>query len=164
MTLLRSAATVAATASVLAVLTATSAGATSTTPGDFSSYISGNPTTASVDNCYVEVGPVVDTIAYPNYRKIGGVRVNCSSVHSVIKATVWEQYWNGSSWVNWGYSTVGTRYNQSGSGTGLAGILRSPAYCGPSSGHYYWRTAALVQTERTGGYRYSAAAYDGAGC
>jgi hypothetical protein len=158
----RSVRSVTAFAAIAAAALTSNAHAASTSPGDFSSYIAGNPSIAYVDNCTVELGPVVDTIAFPNYRKLGGVRVNCGSVHSVIKATVWEQYWNGSGWVNWGNSTVGTRYNQSGSGYGLSGILRSPAYCGPY--HYYWRTAALVQTERIGGYRYSASALDSAGC
>jgi hypothetical protein len=164
-TAVRSAAGLAAlTMLSLATLTST-ANAASYTAGDFSAYVSGNPTVANtVDNCTVELGPVVDT-AYPNYRKIGGVRVNCGSVHSVVKATVWEQYYNGSAWVNWGYSGVGTRYNSAGSGYGINGILRSPGVCSPYPGYTVaWRTAALVQTENVGGYRYSNWASDNRGC
>jgi hypothetical protein len=120
--------------------------ASATTFGDFSPFIP--PSTRYVDDCTVKLGPVFDSWS-SSYRKIGGVQVNCNSVHPVIKATVWQQYWNGSTAVNVGTSTVGVRYNQSGSG---AGILRSGAVCGS---RYYFRTAALVQTDRTGAYLYS---------
>ncbi len=129
--------------------------------GDFSAYVAG-PSVGWVDDCKVEVGPVVDSIPRPDYRKIGGVRVNCSSVHAVIKATVWEQYSNGSAWVNWGYSNIGVRYNQAGSGNG---ILKSPGVCSPNRSNIYaWRTVALVQTERVGSYLYSVWAKDPSGC
>jgi hypothetical protein len=154
----------AALAATLAVGVITSnASAASLTPGDFSAWVP--PSRGYVDNCTVDLGPVVDTVPAPNYRKIGGVRVNCGSVHSVIKATGWEEYWNGNSWTDWGYSTVGTRYNQAGSGFGISGILRSPAYCGPNRNiHYYWVTAALVQTENVGKYLYSLPTLDTSGC
>lgn len=144
-------------------LAATSASAASGSAGDFSAFVPNNPTVSTVDDCTVEVGPVVDTIPAPNYRKVGGVRVNCASVHTVIKATVWEQYWNGSAWVNLGYSGVGTRNYSTGSGSE---ILKSPGVCSPypPGWNVAWRTVALVQTENVGGYRYSAWAYDNRGC
>jgi hypothetical protein len=132
-------------------------------PGDFSPYF---PTTIRyVDDCTVELGPVYDSVPSPNYHKIGGVRVNCSTVHSVIAATVWEMYWNGNTWVRWGSSNSAARYNQSGSGYGLNGILRSPPVCfGTGNRGYWWITGALVQTERTGMYVYSDMHQDPSGC
>ena len=123
------------------------ASAASTTPGDFSALVPNNPQVGYLDNCKVEIGVVFDT--FGRYRKIGGARVNCTSVHRIIKATVWQQYWNGSSAVNVGASNVGARYNQAGSGNGVSGILRSGPVCGAG---YYYRTEALVQTENTGHY------------
>ncbi len=149
----------AAAVAVVAVAALTStATAASTTSGDFSSLVANSPTVRSVDNCTVELGPVFDSWS-SSYRKIGGVRVNCGSVHSIVKATVWQQYWTGSAWANVGSSSVGIRYNQASSGYGLSGILRSPAVCG----HAYFRTAALVQTEYAGAYLYSGYAW-AAGC
>src|SRR4051794_40119188 len=66
----------------------TAAAVGSTPPNDFSAIVKNNLLTGSVDDCWVDIGWVVDTIAYPNYRHVAGVRVNCRSVHSVIDATV----------------------------------------------------------------------------
>jgi hypothetical protein len=152
-------------AMAVAGLLASSAQAASTTPGDFSSYITDNPTIGYVDDCTVEVGPVVDSVPAPDYRKIGGVRVNCDSVHSVINATVWEQYWDGSEWVDWGDNSVRNGYDETGSGLDESGILSSPPSCSPDPGYpYAWRTAALVQTENDGAYVYSAEKVDSSGC
>jgi hypothetical protein len=131
------------------------ANAASTVPGDFSSMIANNPKVWTIDNCRVEVGIVFDSVAYPNYRHVGGVRVNCSSVHSVITAIVALYYWTGSSWVQYGNGTFGARYGQAGSGTGLSGILRTPAYCVGNLNTLYWMVGTTVQTERTGATVYS---------
>ena len=132
-------------------------------PGDFSPFY--DISLRYVDDCTVELGPVFDSVPAPNYRKLGGVRVNCNTRHSIIAATVWEMYWNGSSWVNYGYSTHDARYNQYGSGYGLRRILRSPPTCFGTGNHgYSWITAALVQTERTGMYVYSDPHTDYSGC
>ena len=146
-------------AAVLAAVAfaAVTPGANAAEFGDFSPYVT--PDVFYVDDCTAEVGPVFDSYS-ASYRKIGGVRVNCSTVHSVVKAMVWQQYWNGSAAVNVGSSNVGTRYNSTGSGYGRAGILRSGAVCG----HAWFRTAALVQTERTGAYIYSRWVYASDGC
>jgi hypothetical protein len=147
-------------AALLAVLTAvllapSSASAASSVPGDFSSLVANNPKPYTVDNCRVEVGVVVDTNAYPNYRHVGGVRVNCGTYHSVIDATVALYYYNGSRWIQYGSSGYGVRYNQAGSGTGISGILRTPAYCVGGLRAYYWMVGATVRTERTGATVYS---------
>jgi hypothetical protein len=132
-------------------------------PGDFSPFF--DISVRYVDDCMVELGPVFDSVPSPNYRKIGGVRVNCGTRHSVIAATVWEIYWNGSYWVNYGYSTHDARYNQYGSGYFWNGILRSPPFCfGTGKRGYTWITAALVQTETTGMYVYSDPHTDYSGC
>jgi hypothetical protein len=141
------------------------ASAASMNPGDFSIYLPANPTPYTLDDCRVEVGPVVDSVPYPNYRKIGGVRINCGSVHRWIDATVALGYWNGSRWVQYGDSAYGIRYNQSGSGTGIAGILRTAPYCfGTSNRGYYWSVVATVRTERAAVTVSSYWAQDNSGC
>ena len=142
------------------------ASAASMNPGDFSIYLPvANPTPYTLDDCRVEVGPVVDSVPYPNYRKIGGVRINCGSVHRWIDATVALDYWNGSRWVQYGDSAYGIRYNQSGSGTGIAGILRTAPYCfGTSNRGYYWSVVATVRTERAAVTVSSYWAQDNSGC
>ncbi len=71
----------------------------------------------------------------------------------------------GGTWFNWRGSAVGTRYNTVGTGWDLSAILRSPPVCNPSNNAaYYWRTVALVQTERAGRYFYSTPQQDGGGC
>jgi hypothetical protein len=142
------------------------ANAASSTVHDFSSLVANNPKAWTVDNCRVELGIVVDSVSYPNYRHVGGVRVNCSSVHSVIQATVALYYWTGSRWVQYGNGTFGARYGQAGSGTGISGILRTPAYCVGSLRTAYWMVGATVQTERTAATVYSntSRALDGSGC
>jgi hypothetical protein len=142
-------------AGAVATLTAPPASAASTQPGDFSSRVAPNPKTYWVDDCYVELGVVYDSVAYPNYRRIGGVRVNCNSRHSVVDATVALYYHNGSRWVQYGSSTHGARYNSTGSGAGLGGILRTPAYCVGGYRAYSWMVGATVRTERTGLTNYS---------
>jgi hypothetical protein len=152
-------------AGAVATLTAAPADAASTQPGDFSSRVSPNPRTYWVDDCYVELGVVYDSIAYPNYRHIGGVRVNCNSRHSVVDATVALYYYNGSRWVQYGSGTHGVRYNSTGSGGGLGGILRTPAYCVGGYRAYSWMVGATVRTERTGLTNYSYSFSDtAAGC
>jgi hypothetical protein len=126
------------------------AGAASTTPGDFSSRLANNPTVASVDDCRVELGFVFDSVSYPNYRHIGGVRVNCSSRHKVLDATVAIYYHNGIRWTQYGSSAYGVRYNQTGSGSGLEGILQTQPYCVGAYRGYYWIVGATVRTERSG--------------
>jgi hypothetical protein len=141
-------------AAVVATLVATGsagfAGAASTTPGDFSSYIVNNPTVAYVDGCRAEVGIVYDSVPYPNYRHVGGVRINCSTWHSAIDATVALYFYNGSRWVQYGNSTYGIRYSTYGSGTGIGGILRTPAYCVGSYRAYWWMVGVTVRTEHSG--------------
>jgi hypothetical protein len=138
------------------------------TANDFSSYLPNNPLGGWVDDCYVELGFVVDTVPAPNYRHVGGVRVNCRSYHSVVDATVAMYYWNGSRWVQYGSSTYGVRYSSSGSGSGIGGILRTPRYCVGNLKTTYWMVGATVRTNRTGGtlYTYNHPQRDlsGAGC
>jgi hypothetical protein len=144
-----------------AVLFAPPASAASATPGDFSSLVPvQNPYGLWVDDCFTEVGVVVDTVPYPNYRHVGGVRVNCRSTHSVIDATVALYYWTGSRWVQYGNGTHGVRYNVAGSGYGLSGILRTPAYCVGSLRSTSWMVGTTVRTERTGSTFFSPAASD----
>jgi len=151
-------------ACVLAALTASllapSANAASSSVGDFSSLLSPNVRTFYVDDCTAEVGVVVDSVRYPYYRHVGGVRVNCRTVHSVIDATVALYYYNGSRWVQYGNGAYGVRYYQSGSGYGLGGILSTPAYCVGSYRAYYWMVGATVRTERAGLTNYSFPAAD----
>jgi hypothetical protein len=133
-------------------------------PGDFSDRLSvANPTAYALDDCRVEIGPVLDTVAYPNYHKIGGVRINCGSVHRWIDATVAIGYWNGTKWLQYGVSSYGVRYNQSGSGTGIGGILRTNGYCPVTQG-LYWSVVATVRTERATTTVSSYWALDPAGC
>lgn len=118
---------------------------TTPTPGDFSPYLAKSNYT--VDDCLVEVGWLYDTISAPNWRHWGGVRVNCATLHSWIDATVALFYWNGYGWVQYGASTYGIRYNQTGSGTG---ILKTSQYCVGGLRQYYWIVSTTVRTERTG--------------
>ena len=122
----------------------TPAGATSFTHGDFSPYVP--PQTRYVDDCTVEIGPVYDSSA-SDWRKIGGVRVNCATVHYWVDATVALYYYNFTlqRWVQVGSSGYGIRYYSKGSGTGIGGILESGPACGKG---YYWATAATVRTDR----------------
>lgn len=107
---------------------------------------------------------MVSQVAFPNYRRVGGVRVNCRTVHSVIDATVALYYYNGSRWIQWGASTYGVRYRQSGSGYGIGGILRTSEFCVGAYKRYYWMVGATVRTERTGYTNYSYSHYDANGC
>jgi hypothetical protein len=117
---------------------------------DFSPYF---PTTnCQVDDCHVTIGAV--KYPYNPYYILGGVRIDCATRHAVVAATVWQEYWNGSSWVRY-QSSRGTWTNQYGSG----GILYTPMTCAPPGapvGGWLWHTYALVQTERTGAWLYSA--------
>jgi hypothetical protein len=141
------------------------AAAVSTTPGDFSSLLRGNPNNYVVDDCRVELGFVVDSTPYPNYAKVGGVRVNCNTVHSWIDATVALYYWNGTGWVQYGSSGYGIRYNQRGSGLGLSGILHTPRYCaGAASRGLYWKVGTTVRTNRARGTTYGNVYQDNSGC
>lgn len=143
------AATLATLALALTALLAPSAHATTVTPGDFSPLISGNPSGGWVlDDCYVELGFVYD--AHPastGYHHIGGVRINCNSRHSFISATVAMYYSNGSRWVQYGSSAYGVKYNVTGSGSGAAGILDTPAYC-VNGFRGSWIVGATVSTNR----------------
>ena len=150
-------------AAAIATLTAGTAGAASLQPGDFSSRVKPNPKTYWVDDCYVELGVVYDSVAAPNYRHIGGVRVNCNSRHSIVDATVALYYYNGSRWVQYGNGNYGARYNSTGSGGGIGGILRTPAYCVGGYRAYSWMVGATVRTERTGLTNYSYVFADTAG-
>lgn len=147
----------------LAVASMAPAQAASTTPGDFSNVVRPNPLVSSVDDCTVEVGIVFDSRPYPGYRRIGGVRVNCASRHSVIDATAALYYHDGSRWVQYGSGTYGVRYNRFGSGYGLDGILRTPPYCVYGYRAYSWMVGATVRTERVGRTTYSAAFRDAVG-
>jgi hypothetical protein len=134
-------------------ISAPAAQAASTTPGDFSSLLwSSSARVYAVDDCTVELGWVFDSVPSPNWRHVGGVRVNCSSVHSVVDATVAMYYYNPGTgrWVQYGNGTYGVRYSSTGSGPGLGGILRTPAYCVGSLRAYSWMIGATVRTDRTG--------------
>lgn len=132
--------------------------AASTTPGDFSAYMTSVARVYTVDDCTVEVGWVYDSVASPNWRHIGGVRVNCATRHSVIDATVALFYYNGSRWVQYGASAYGVRYSSYGSGSGISGILRTSPYCVGDLRRNYWIVGATVRTERTGATVYTAPA------
>jgi hypothetical protein len=154
--LLATAASLGMAALTATALIAPSAQASSATPGDFSSLIAGNPTAGwLVDDCYVELGYIYDSVPYPNYRHIGGVRVNCNSRHSYIAATVAMYYYNGSSWVQYGNGKYGIKYNVTGSGSGISGILETPAYCAGTLRADYWIVGATVSTERASRTVYS---------
>jgi hypothetical protein len=132
--------------------------AASTTPGDFSIYLTSSARAYTVDDCTVEVGWVIDSVPSPNWRHIGGARVNCATRHSVIDATLALFYYNGSRWVQYGSSAYGVRYSSYGSGAGLAGILRTSAYCVGGLRQDYWIVGVTVRTERTGATVYTAPA------
>jgi hypothetical protein len=132
------------------VLFAPAADAASTQPGDFNSVV-GPPNLYYiwVDDCYVDFGWVFDNRTPQTYRHIAGVRVNCSSRHSVTDATVAMYYSNGSSWVQYGNGTRVVKYNTAGSGTGIEGIVQSPAYCVGTFRAYSWIVGVTVRTERS---------------
>ena len=65
-------------------------------------------------------------------------------------------YYNGSRWVQYGASAYGARYNSFGSGGGIAGILRTSAYCVGALRQDYWIVGVTVRTERTGATVYTA--------
>ena len=131
----------------MTVLLAPSASAASTYPGDFSSLIPNNPTSGwFVDDCYGDIGFVFDPHPAGGWHHIGGVRFNCSSQHSFISATVTIYWWNGSRWVP-AASNSGTKYNVSGSGYDISGILETPAVCAWEKS-YSWMVGATVSTER----------------
>lgn len=134
-------------------------------PGDFSDRLPvANPTVDPFfDDCSVDIGFVLDSVTWPNYHKIGGVRINCRSVHRWIDATVAIGYWDGTKWVQYGDSSYGVRYNQSGSGTGIGGILSTNKYCHPIVG-LYWKVVAIVRTERLTKTVQSVWVQDTAGC
>jgi len=139
--------------------------ASATAAGDFSAVVPRS--TWIIDDCWVEVGVVWDSVPYPNYRKIGGVRLNCGSLHGWIDASVALQYYYNGLWYQYGTSAYGVRYNSYGSGGGLGGILRTPPLCaGTASRGLWWRVVANVRTDRrpTGTVVASNAAYDGSGC
>ena len=107
---------------------------------------------------------------YPDYRHIGGVRVNCHSRHSVIDVTValyyyyyYYYYYYGSPWVQWGNGTRVVRYNMVGSGPRLAGIVYTPASCVYGYRAYSWMVGATVRTERAGWTNYSPPAIETVG-
>ena len=158
--------TAAAAAVVAPVLVAPAATAASATPGDFSSLTTrANPQQFVVDDCTVEVGVVVDATPYPDYHHVGGVRVNCSSRHSVVHATVALYYWNGSRFVQYGAGAHGVRFSTTGSGYGVGGILRTPAHCVGSLRAQEWIVGATVRTEHTGRTVFSTSQKDtAAGC
>ena len=138
------------------VLLAPAANAASTQPGDFSSVVGPpNPYYIWVDDCYVDFGWVFDNRTPQTYRHIAGVRVNCSSRHSVIDATVAMYYSNGSSWVQYGTGTRVVRYDTAGSGSGIGGIVQSPAYCVGPYRAYSWIVGVTVRTERSGRTAYT---------
>jgi hypothetical protein len=131
------------------VLAAPSASAASWQPThnplDFSSYLPSNPSAGEwADDCWVEIGFVVDTVLSSNYHHVGGVRINCSSRHSFISATVALYYAAGGRWWQWGNGTYGVRYGTSGSGSD---ILYTPAYCVGSYRANKWIVGATVRTE-----------------
>jgi hypothetical protein len=146
-------------------LSAGSASAASTTPGDFSSKIAGNPNLTTLGNCIIETGVIFDSVPYPNYRKAGGVRVNCLTTRQKIEAVVTLQYWNGSTWASIGTpgSTTLTYYR--GTGFGVNGIVRSTPFCvGVGNRGLYWRASAAVRTDQGTAVVATSAVRDLAGC
>jgi hypothetical protein len=131
---------------LMSALPAGPASAASTTVGDFSSMVVPNPDKTWIGDCYVEVGPTFD--GFGAWRKVGGVRINCGSAYSWIEATVWTAYWNPQTQRSTmvGQLGYGVRYNTTGSGQGINGILRGGYACGGQN--YYWRTEARVRTSR----------------
>jgi len=149
-----------------ALLVGTSAATAATNiPWDFSSIIP--KSTWIFDDCSVEVGVVYDSVPFPNYRKIGGVRLNCRSLHRWLDASVAMQYYYNGAWHQYGDSAYGVRYNAYGSGAGLSGILRTTPICaGTASRGLWWRVVANVRTDRqpAGAVVASNAAADHFGC
>jgi hypothetical protein len=125
-------------------------GDSSETPGDFSSRVlvaGPNPITTQVDDCVYEVGIVFDSVPYPNYRHVGGVRVNCGSTQ-VIDATVTLWYFNKDT-NDWdpASSQAFPLSNSPGSGDGIDGILQAPPVC--ANGYRTsWTVTTTVRTDR----------------
>lgn len=85
-------------------------------------------------------------------------------MHRFVEATVAEEYWNGSRWVQLGASGYGIRYNSYGSGSGLGGILRSQPVCFNHNHGWAWLTVATIRTERVTQTVQSDWATDPSGC
>ena len=113
----------------------------------FSNQISPNPQLAYVEDCTVAMGIVFDPVrAFPNYRKIGGVQVNCTYVHRTLTAVVWLQWYNfqTASWTF--YGSPGTMISNNTRGWGTA-IIETPGYCvGIGARGNYWRVYTTVNT------------------
>jgi hypothetical protein len=116
------------------------------TPGDFSPYFPA--TNCRFDDCKVVIGAVY----YPPnpYYVVGGVRIDCATRHTIVAAQVWEEYWNGTSWVRGPYAS-----HSLSNWYGSNGIWYTPLNCAHADG-LLWHTYALVQTERAGAWIYSA--------
>jgi hypothetical protein len=152
--LLAATALVAALATTLTVLPAPAASAASTQQGDFSSMVSPNPYTFTVDDCRVEVGWIYNRTRV-DFLHIGGARVNCSTRHSVIDVTVAIYYYAGGRWIQYNSGSRAVKYNLFGGGTGKDGIVYTPGDCVGSLKSYYWMVGATVRAERTGWTDYS---------
>jgi hypothetical protein len=152
--LLAATALVAALATALTVLPAPAASAASTQPGDFSSMVSPNPHIFYVDDCVVEAGWIYNRTRV-DFLHIGGARVNCSTMHSVIDVTVAMYYYAGGRWIQYNSGTRAVKYNTYGGGRGNDGIVYTPGYCVGSLKAYYWMVGATVRTERAGWTDYS---------
>ena len=138
-------------------------GIPSYTAGDFSAAINRNPTLTYQGDCKIEVGVVVDTRPYPDYRRIAGVRMNCSTKRQYIQVRVYmEVKYNGV----WSYqpadvNTV-THYNTYGSGDF---IIKSVGMCAPVRGQAYtWRAVAEIYTDRFTVIRIGGLSSDTTGC
>jgi|GEM_PF-5866984 len=119
------------------------------------------PQSTVIGDCRVSVGPVRDPWAsFPNYRKIAGVAVACSTRKPVIEAYVYLQKWEGGRWVqkgNRGYGVLVDTYGSGGYRKGSQGL------CGGAGG--YWRTLAQVRMGASGWWNVTSAyARDPAGC
>lgn len=120
------------------------------------------PTTHTIGDCRVSVGPVRDPwVAFPLYRKIAGAQVHCSTRKDRITAYVYLQKWENGRWVQKGTRGYGVLFTSTGSGVLKKG---SQPVCGGRGA--YWRTLAQVQLGSGGAWWNvpSAATLDSFGC
>lgn len=128
---------------------------------DYASWAIGvPPDTATISDCRVWVGPVRDPwVAYPNYRKIAGVEVACSTRKPVIEAYVYLQKWEGGRWVQKGtrgYGILVGTFGSNGWKKGSQGICggrgfqrRTLAQVRIGSG-VWWNVASQATTDPAG--------------
>src|SRR3954447_26417649 len=144
----RTARTIARRGLALAVAAAALLGATTEARADyqFSQFIAGNPSVYHFADCTVEVGVVLDPWgSFSSFQVIGGVRVNCSTRHRWIHATVREAYYQSSPPSAYYAGSTGQGYAAYSFGSGSR-IAHTNGICGTG----YWYTVAWVATAENG--------------